>query len=938
MKVDVYERRAADSHYLHVAVAFAPDDVTLTSTPSGVDARLMGGRVTGAIGGPALPATVIRVALPAATRIANVVVRPGPAKRAAARRGVIAPRQPPHRAVPPPGMRPASARGARPVLPAYAAPMAALYEREAGRRRPFAELLGERVTGAQRIAALEIRPVRLAADGGIELVTAGEVILKLEPDHASGKSLGTLGVYGTSQASRLVELVRGAVVNPGAVLVPPIQDHPGPRVDYLILTDNQTWDPILKRPTGQAGGDLVTAFDRLAEWKMARGLAAMVVTVSDVVNGVYGDYSQSLDLQEVLRKFLKWAHSSWGTAWVLIGGDCSIVPVRLVAGGAEGLVDSGPDDPPLPGQSFWTGQFLKMNVEQVHGWGWPGPRREHLLVNLYSGALIPLGSQPTGAFWRFTGPGYDDDRWDPTNFVRVDGSEAEVRSTLKWLYPANMLATDFYYSGLANPYRHRDWDCNGNGIYGQCFEEREFDPVLFVPAVSVGRAPVRTEADVDVFVDRVVAYESFRRSDGSLLDQEWPRKVLMASTNWFDVMRLTTGSANPPAAGHYAANPTQSLTLLHLERVLPNLNWRLRAEMATGETRVFALDWSAAPGRRGWYCARSGTDLSPNVEDGFMYGQPIRAYIPSEWVVVHGEDDEMSPLAFVFNAADQDGSMVSCEALRRQITTELPGVDLFTRLYEDVADLSAAELAAAPVQFLSAAAVRAALEAGQHWVSLVGHGSERGCAGLDDAYAGQIGNGPLAPIVYSLGCNSGQFDSAEAFSEQLLRNPSGGAVAFIGSSRVTTIGLTDAFEYEFFRRLGTTRHLGSLNDSRCDLVDVGDPLDRDLRAWAVFTLNLLGDPEMPVWLGRPAAILVDVPAVVSHDQLLTVIARREVPRPAELGEATVELWQSTGYRRVLHADPWGCATFDVSGVHPGDVRVTVSKIGYIPWQGTVTVT
>ena len=100
--------------------------------------------------------------------------------------------------------------------------------------------------------------------------------------------------------------------------------------DYLIITDNQTWNAATITPTGSVAGDMVAAFQQLAAWKRSRGVTAKVVTVTNIVRGRYGDFvTGSRDLQEVIRRFLKWAHANWGVAWVLLGGDLGVVPARL---------------------------------------------------------------------------------------------------------------------------------------------------------------------------------------------------------------------------------------------------------------------------------------------------------------------------------------------------------------------------------------------------------------------------------------------------------------------------------------------------------------------------------------------------------------------------------------------------------------------------------
>ena len=77
-------------------------------------------------------------------------------------------------------------------------------------------------------------------------------------------------------------------------------------------------------------GDMVAQFERLVAWKIQKGLTARVITITDIMNNVYGDFkSDAMDLQEVIRNFLKFAHSDWGICWCLLGGDVETVIIRI---------------------------------------------------------------------------------------------------------------------------------------------------------------------------------------------------------------------------------------------------------------------------------------------------------------------------------------------------------------------------------------------------------------------------------------------------------------------------------------------------------------------------------------------------------------------------------------------------------------------------------
>jgi hypothetical protein len=99
----------------------------------------------------------------------------------------------------------------------------------------------------------------------------------------------------------------------------------GPPVRYVIVTDSLAVD-------GQPVGDLVSEFQRLADWKTARGMPAVVRTVG----WIRTHYAGHDDAARV-RAFLVDAYEQWGTDFVLLGGDARVVPARRVTGVNLGL-------------------------------------------------------------------------------------------------------------------------------------------------------------------------------------------------------------------------------------------------------------------------------------------------------------------------------------------------------------------------------------------------------------------------------------------------------------------------------------------------------------------------------------------------------------------------------------------------------------------------
>lgn len=978
---------------VHATLSFDPSDVRTSETPFGTVIELADGNPSGEPGGPGLPSMVVRLALPAFSVVRGVSAKAKKAIALADGPVLIAPIQ-----LPQPGrdsgkrrsgkdapedtsgargeiedgqIRSASLRQpddrfvepfpARPIEP----PRPELYEAEAKDPRPIARHVATELAGPVPIAVIEVSPVRLTKRGGLEMALEIELIVEYEagapeeqaPSPDADRVVGdvealedqprtiTRAIHSRAQASRLVELTRAQVLNPADVLdFSPWFPVLFLQVDHLIVTSNQAWNPTTLSPAGPVG-DLVSAFQRLADWKAKRGVRSRVVTIDDIVAGRYGGFTAGArDLQEVIRSFLRWAYEAWGMSWVVLGGDIGIVPMRRAAGASEGHIGVDTTNPPADNRSFWTGTYLRMHVVNPGTW-WPGSSADHFLVRADDGRRIPYDpagtSGPSQAGWYFTTTNsYATRSTAPTQFVRVNGPASLVNATLQWLYEWNQLPTDLYYSSLIGPNyglpgRH-DWDLLDNGIYGQHTDGADIDGVEYQADVSVGRAPVASLAEADAFVTKVIAYEQFRRPDGSGLDLSWPSRMLLVSSNWGGRIGIFQTSTNPPENNRYYHATGAAQTLIHLESVPTDLQWQLIAQVSAPDVRLLPYDRSPAP-PRGWRYVVSDTNLAPSEISFSIFGIPFHFPVPTAWVAVFGAAAELAPQAFIFDRDEADGSLHDQEQLRAQIDTDLPGITNFNRLYEDEVDLTPAEAAVAPFAHLTEDRLRDALNAAPHFVSLSGHGNSNGCCFLSASMAQNLHNGYQSFIGYGDSCLTNQFDADDAMSEELLQNPNGGGVAYVGNSRFSWIGVGDNFQRAFFRRLMTTRHIGLANDTRVGMVNESTGFYRLYNKWAIFTLNLMGDPEMPVWTARPRTMTVSFPGVVDKRLPFTVSVRRpflflDLP----LAGAFVHIKRGS-FVRTATTNGLGLATFDLNPASLGALEVTVTAVDYLPFIGTARI-
>jgi hypothetical protein len=934
-----------------VTLEFGREDLHLATTPFGLVVSLQHLKSGGEPGAPALPRTQVRIAVPDRTwpheleildeTWETVVDTPSfvvPAQRlrAGAGRRAKPPDDEPDRAEQD-GERGDCSCCARPLrpdkpstegfpVPEFTPPDPGRYAAAASDPPPAARAVRIDTIGTHHVAVVEVAPVRLTRDGGVQLCTA----LTLAVRHASEPPLGDRGdaveslrellgrdidpervvprpepvLTGPAEAERLHDLARDLVINRSVIsdAVSAVR-WPWPYLDlpcaYLVITDDVRWDAAAIRPTTQVPG-VIAEFERLAAAKRARGITARVVTITDIVGGRFGDFrSGARDLQEVIRSFLKSVRTRWGVSWLLLGGDVSVVPIRQVAGAMQGHITRDAKTDPDDNRSHWTGSFLKMKVVSPGDW-WAASTMNQL-VRSDTGQLVPYDSAGTSntttAGWYFTASDWSTRSSTPTEYVRVNGPAAAADGDFMFLYAWNMLPTDLYYASLASwvvgqhtydfgwfrfqiPYVYEpdhDWDALGNGIYGQHRSDgTDLDGAHLATDLSVGRAPVEAAAEARAFVDKVLAYERLGGGLFQPVDRSWPTRLLLASSDWGGPVRFWPTPSTTPTDNRYHHDPGAQRSLLKSPAAPSTFDVELIAHVSDSDRRIIPAKSSTDPSVRGWYFARSATDTSINELVFPLPWFTFRIPLPSPWIVVHGPPTERTPQLFALDSRGQDGSMADQEQLRRQVAAELPAINDVQRLYEDELDLTLAERIAAPVQFLTSARLRSALDAAPHFVSLSGHGNSDGCCDGSVWMAGALRNGAPGFIGYADSCLTNQIDADDAFSEALITNPAGGAVAYVGNTRFSWIGVGDDFQRAFFHRLTTTRHLGLLNDSRIGVYGTTGAWTGYDR-WAVFTLNLLGDPELRVYRAPLPRLRIEL----LDDLMIKVKAVIDQPRPSQ---------------------------------------------------------
>ncbi|MCB9288810.1 MAG: hypothetical protein H6560_15995 [Lewinellaceae bacterium] len=270
---------------------------------------------------------------------------------------------------------------------------------------------------------------------------------------------------------------------------------------------------------------------------------------------------------------------------------------------------------------------------------------------------------------------------------------------------------------------------------------------------------------------------------------------------------------------------------------------------------------------------------------------------------------------------------------------------------------------------------------GRFLVTYRDHGSRSGWSGIfgfNNTDVNALANGNLTPVVLSIACENGWFDNesdaadvysdpgiqatatnSECFAEQFLRNNSGGAVAFIGATRISWTGVNDFFMFGMHKaiwpafnpappltatypaipgrevspmpRMGQVHNYGKIFMANA----YGHSTERQI-TFEMYTL--FGDPEMPIWTEEPVNLAVGHPkGIGSTGQQDFVVKAEEGPGGAPVANATVAITRDDEILAVKQTNPAGLARFMLAEVGSGDASITVTGINLRPYQGIIEI-
>ncbi len=250
---------------------------------------------------------------------------------------------------------------------------------------------------------------------------------------------------------------------------------------------------------------------------------------------------------------------------------------------------------------------------------------------------------------------------------------------------------------------------------------------------------------------------------------------------------------------------------------------------------------------------------------------------------------------------------------------------------------------------LSLSAAVAALEEGVNLVMHEGHASiyyvSIGPVDIAAPVLDGLTNGARGGLWYSVGCWSAALDH-DTFGEHWITNPDGGGVAYVGNSRYgwgcpgyPGQCVSDLYSQQFANSLFAKDlvHAGMVHaDAKHHYV--GLSRSDDYMRYAMYELNLLGDPEMPIWTDRPQRLSVFHPDAVDLADGPAAIEVMVRAGGTPVAGATICLSSEGGeIYEVGTTDAAGGATFVVDV--PDDVAATITVTAHntVPYGGSIVV-
>mgnify|MGYP000408302060 CR=1 FL=1 len=310
-----------------------------------------------------------------------------------------------------------------------------------------------------------------------------------------------------------------------------------------------------------------------------------------------------------------------------------------------------------------------------------------------------------------------------------------------------------------------------------------------------------------------------------------------------------------------------------------------------------------------------------------------------EWQL--GECDDCAACPGNPVCANADGALDCIRMIDSVRVNERGGFFEFSELYErDYWWVDRGRPAAQPLNFTS---VMSHLEAGAHVVHQVGHGDrDRWSIGAERIVSSNLfrlrngDSGKITAFCYVVNCNSAavEYDCA---GEAWILNPTGGGLAYIGSTNVDFPLAAARHQNKFFRTWPGDGNV-TLGEAHYAAVAAAATVvgnaDSNLR-FLTYSLIFLGDPSLRPWTSIPDLLTVEHPTTLALGSGAAEVTVEASGTPVE--GALVCFHKSGDAFATALTDVNGVASVEFAPSTVGALQVTVTHRDGVPYQGTAQV-
>ena len=308
---------------------------------------------------------------------------------------------------------------------------------------------------------------------------------------------------------------------------------------------------------------------------------------------------------------------------------------------------------------------------------------------------------------------------------------------------------------------------------------------------------------------------------------------------------------------------------------------------------------------------------------------PVAGYL-NKWLLFA---EVLFPQPYNGGPVDLDGAQLAEDVL--PFTDRTPAIQV-KRLYENFTEPTYRP-GALPE---SKAIVLAELQTGPSLALHVGHGFRNsmslGDATMVNSDASNLTNGNKLFNLYAIDCTSNAIDFP-CIGEAFFKNPNGGAVTVVGSTRFDFPTAGRAYQQEYFRLFfqDSVSAIGELQ-ARQKLPFVAFSFYDGVNRWTQMTLLMLGDPELRMYNGEFRTLQVNGPASFALGD--SAIAVHVETGGLPLYKARVTVYKANDEFRTALTDGAGNVTLPFRPDSTGAFTLTVTAYNARPFQATLTVT